>query len=78
VAAHNVYWLRFGQLRPGDAIAVDTRYGTFHYLVTSTRVVSPSDWSVLAPATGRSLTLTTCWPLWAGQLATQRLAVFAS
>jgi LPXTG-site transpeptidase (sortase) family protein len=78
VAAHNVYWLRFDQLRPGDAIAVDTRYGTFQYHVTGTRVVSPTDGSVLAPAGGRRLTLTTCWPLWAGQLATRRLAVLAS
>jgi sortase A len=78
VAAHNVYWLRFDQLRPGDDVALDTRYGTFHYHVTGTRVVSPGDRSVLAPAPGRRLALTTCWPLWAGQLAPQRLAVLAS
>jgi sortase A len=77
VAAHNVYWLRFDQLRAGDDLAVDTRYGTFHYRVTSVQVVSAGDRSVLAPVPGRHLTLTTCWPLWAGQLAPLRLAVFA-
>jgi len=78
VAAHNVYWLRFDQLRTGDELIVDTRYGTFHYHVTAMRVVDPDDRTVLASAPGRRLALTTCWPLWAGQLATQRLAVFAS
>jgi sortase A len=78
VAAHNVYWLRFDQLRPGDEVALDTRYGTFHYHVTGTRVVGPGDPSVLATAPGRRLVLTTCWPLWAGQLAPERLAVLAS
>jgi LPXTG-site transpeptidase (sortase) family protein len=78
VAAHNVYWLRFDRLRPGDELILDTRYGTFHYRVTGMRVVGADDHSVLETAPGRRLALTTCWPLWAGQLATQRLAVFAS
>jgi sortase A len=78
VAAHNVYWLRFDQLRPGDELALDTRYGTFQYRVTGTRVVSADDRSVLTPVPGRRLTLTTCWPLWAGQLASLRMAVFAA
>ena len=78
VAAHNVYWLRFDEIRRGDEVLVDTRYGTFHYRVTGTRVVRPDDRSVLAADAGRRLTLTTCWPLWAGQLAPQRLAIFAA
>jgi len=77
VAAHNVYWLRFDEIRPGDELALDTRYGTFRYRVTGTRVVRPDDRSVLTEAPGRRLTLTTCWPLWAGQLAPMRLAIFA-
>lgn len=78
LAGHNVYWLRLDRLQTGDAIALDTRYGTFRYRVTGMRVVDPDDVSVLEPAPGRRLTLTTCWPLWAGQLATMRLAVFAA
>jgi sortase A len=78
VAAHNVYWLRFDQLRSGDEVALQTRYGTFRYHVTGTAVVGPDDLSVLAQVPGRRLTLTTCWPLWAGQLATSRLAIFAA
>jgi sortase A len=78
IAAHNVYWLKFDELRPGDDITLDTRYGTFHYRVTSVRVVPPSDRSVFAPAPGRRLVLTTCWPLWAGELAPDRLVISAA
>jgi sortase A len=78
VAAHNVYWIQFDQLRPGDRLAVETRYGTFDYRVTSSRVITPDDSSVLQPQPDRQLTMTTCWPLWAGQFANRRLAIFAS
>jgi sortase A len=78
VAAHNMYWLRFDELKRDDQVIVETRYGPFRYRVTGTQIVSPDDRSVLADAPGRRLTLTTCWPLWAGQFATSRLAVFAA
>jgi sortase A len=77
IAAHNAFWIQFDLLRPGDELAVETRYGTFRYRVVGSRVVSPDDRAVLAAQPGRRLTLTTCWPLWAGQLATRRLAIFA-
>jgi sortase A len=78
VAAHNVYWLRFTELRPGDELRLEARYGGFRYRVTGSRVVAPADSWVLAPVPDRQLTLTTCWPVWAGQFATQRLAIFAA
>jgi sortase A len=77
VAAHNVFWLRFDQLKPGDRVSLQTRYGTFNYRMTGSTVVDASDGAVLDAAPGRRLTLTTCWPLWAGQLATKRLVIFA-
>jgi sortase A len=77
VAAHNVYWIQFDQLKPGDSLLVDTRYGTFDYRVTGSRVVTPDDSAVLQAQPDRQLTMTTCWPLWAGQFATRRLAIFA-
>ena len=77
LAAHNVYWLRFGELVAGDSIVLETRYGPFRYRVTGSRIVSPGDTWVLRPEGGRQLTLTTCWPLWAGEFAIRRLAVFA-
>jgi sortase A len=78
VAAHNVYWINFPQLVKGDEIDIETRYGIYRYRVTGARVVNPDDRTVLLPnANGYHLTLTTCWPLWAGAFATQRYVIFA-
>src|SRR5438093_6369051 len=77
VAAHNTYWIRFGDLRPGAEIDLETRYGTYKYVVTGTRIVPADDRTVLATTAGKQLTLTTCWPLWAGAFAQERLAIFA-
>ena len=46
--------------------------------MTGSRVITPDDASVLQPQPDRQLTMTTCWPLWAGQFANRRLAIFAS
>jgi sortase A len=77
VAAHNTFWIPFGQLGPGDTVILETRSGRFTYRITGTRVVNPDDRTVLASTSRPSLVLTTCWPLWAGNLANQRLAIFA-
>jgi sortase A len=78
VAAHNVYWINFPQLAPGDEIDLDTLYGTYRYHVTGSAIVNPDNRSVLVPnAPGYHLTLTTCWPLWAGAFATQRYVIFS-
>lgn len=77
IAAHNSYWLGFGELRAGDKIVLETRYGTFTYLVTGTRIVQPDDRTVFSRASGYRLTMTTCWPLWAGALATRRYVISA-
>ncbi len=78
VAAHNVYWLNVPELTAGDEIDLQTRYGNYRYRVTGSRIVNPWDTSVLVPdAPGFNLTLTTCWPLWAGAFATQRFVIFS-
>lgn len=78
VAAHNVYWINFPQLTRGDEIDVQTRYGLYRYRVTGTEVVNPDNRGVVVPnAGGFHLTLTTCWPLWAGAFATQRYVIFS-
>ena len=76
VAAHNVYWISFPRLAKGDEIDLETRYGTFRYAVTGSRIVQPTDRTILVQGPGRHLTLTTCWPTWAGSLATQRYVIF--
>ena len=78
VAAHNVYWINFPQLKAHDEIDIQTRYGTFRYVVTGSKIVNPNDRTVLvSDAPGFNLVLTTCWPLWAGAFATQRYIIFA-
>jgi sortase A len=78
VAAHNVYWINFPQLAKGDEIDVETRYGLFRYRMTGSQIVNPDNRSVLIPySDGYKLTLTTCWPLWAGAFAKQRYVIFA-
>ncbi len=77
VAAHNVYWINFPQLAKGDEVDVETRYGLYRYRVTGSETVNPDDKTVLLPnANGFHLTLTTCWPLWAGAFATKRYVIF--
>ena len=77
VAAHNVYWIDFPKLVPGDEVDLQTRYGNYRYRVTGSEIVNPDNRSVLVPnAAGFHLTLTTCWPLWAGAFATQRYVIF--
>jgi sortase A len=76
VAAHNVYWIDFPQLAKGDEVDLETRYGTFKYAVTGSRIVNPDDRTILVQGPGRHLTLTTCWPTWAGSFATQRYVIF--
>src|ERR671939_399229 len=43
VAAHNTYWIKFGDLRAHDEVQLETRWGTYRYEVTETRIVQPSD-----------------------------------
>ena len=50
------------KLQPGDEIIVTTTAGRFRYVVVGTKIVEPSDASVLAPSTDVRLTLTTCDP----------------
>ena len=78
VAAHNVYWINFPQLAKGDEIDLETRYGMFRYSVVSAEIVNPDNRTALVTdVNGYHLTLTTCWPLWAGAFATQRYVIHA-
>jgi len=79
VAAHNVYWINFPELKSGDEIDLETRYGTYRYQVVSSEIVEPDNRTALvADAAGYNLALTTCWPLWAGAFATQRYVIHAT
>jgi sortase A len=77
VAGHNTFWLSFNRLKAGDRVEIRTQHALFVYEVTGSRVVDPGDRTVLAPTLDHRLTLTTCYPLWAGALATKRLVFTA-
>jgi len=62
------------ELQVGDPIVVQTEQGTFHYAVSQTEIVAPTDASVLDDSFASELTLTTCNPRYS---ASQRLVVVA-
>jgi LPXTG-site transpeptidase (sortase) family protein len=62
-AAHRDTFFRpLEGVRAGDDVIVTTPGGVHRYTVTGTRIVDPSEVSVLQPAGGRHLTLVTCYP----------------
>jgi sortase A len=77
VAGHNTPWLSFGRLKAGDRVEIRTQNGLYVYEITGSRVVDPTDRTVLAQTQDDRLTMTSCYPLWSGALATQRLVFTA-
>ena len=73
VAGHNTFFLSFSRLKSGDRVEIQTQHGLYVYEITGSKVVSPTDRTVLAATSDDRLTLTTCYPLWAGAFATKRL-----
>ena len=57
----------------GDQVQIVTQHGLYAYQITASWVTDPNDRTVLAPTSYDRLTLTTCYPLWAGAFATRRL-----
>jgi len=79
LAAHNdIYgeWFRdLDQLEPGDEVIVDDSSGRrFRYVITGSRIVEPTAVEVMAPTSGPTLTLISCYPY---LIDTQRIVVFA-
>jgi sortase A len=67
------FW-SLNELEPGDRIVLATEFGIFTYRVTGSRIVAPSDGSVLNATSRPTLVLTTCNPRFS---AAERLVVFA-
>jgi len=64
-------------VRTGDRVVVTTPDGVHEYVVRRTRVVEPTDVSVLAHTPGETLTLVTCYPFTYVGPAPQRFIVQA-
>jgi LPXTG-site transpeptidase (sortase) family protein len=56
------FFLPLEKAKVGDRIEVSARGVATAYLVESTRVVDPSDLSVISPSTRETVTLITCYP----------------
>jgi sortase A len=67
------FW-SLNELREGDKIVLETEYGIFTYRMTHSRIIDPSDGSVLEDTKRPTLVLTTCNPRFS---AAERLIVFA-
>lgn len=65
---------RLDELVVGDEITFTTRAGTFRYLVSEQKIVTPEAVEVLDPTPDNRLTLTTCHPKYS---AAQRLIIVA-
>jgi sortase A len=81
IAAHrDMYFRPLRFIQPNDLILIKTPAGIHQYRVQSTRIVQPSDVSVLnGDGTGeRTLTLVTCYPFYFVGSAPQRFIVRAT
>ncbi len=65
---------RIDKLRPGNEIVLEMPYGRFVYRVQQTRIVRPSEVSVVRRVAYDRLVLTACHPLYS---AAKRIVVFA-
>ena len=78
IAAHrDTYFRPLRGIHANDLIALKTPAGISRYTVTDTGIVRPSDVGVLSPASGRDLTLVTCYPFYYVGRAPERFIVHA-
>jgi sortase A len=78
IAAHRDGFFRgLHGVKVGDVVQVDLPDATLTYQVMSTRVVDPSETSVLRPTTEPIITLVTCYPFYFVGSAPQRFIVRA-
>jgi LPXTG-site transpeptidase (sortase) family protein len=79
IGNHNGFSMSWGDLHPGDLIKLEMSYGRYTYRIEKREIVGGDDNAVVRqPEAGEHLYLTTCWPLWAGAFAQQRLVFIAT
>lgn len=79
LAAHRDTFFRpLRNIRKNDRIIVSTLEGTYEYAVQSTKIVAPSDVSVLEASAPKELTLVTCYPFYYVGSAPRRFVVHAT
>jgi sortase A len=79
IAGHRDSFFRpLRNVQVGDDIMLETPAGNVHYRVSSYRIVSPSEVSVIHPTRDPVLTLVTCYPFYFVGAAPDRFVVRAS
>jgi hypothetical protein len=78
LAGHrDTFFRSLREIRPGDRISLRTPAGAFAFTVDWTRVVNPTDTSVILPTPSPALTLVTCYPFYYVGPAPERFIVRA-
>jgi sortase A len=78
ISAHRDTFFRpLRNIRRDDIINIITLNGQYRYRVLSTKIVRPTDLSVLDPGDGEALTLVTCYPFYFIGAAPSRFIVRA-
>jgi sortase A len=78
IAAHRDTFFRpLRNIRKNDIVTLTTVGAAYRYRVVSTKVVDPSDVSVLNPSEDEILTLVTCYPFYFVGSAPERFVVRA-
>lgn len=79
LAGHrDTFFRALRNIRANDTIELETTAGTYRYAVSSTRIVTPRDVSVLRASGGETLTLVTCYPFYYVGSAPKRFIVHAT
>jgi sortase A len=79
IAGHRDSFFRpLRNVQVGDDIMLETPAGNVHYRVSSYRIVSPSEVSVIHPTSDPALTLVTCYPFYFVGAAPDRFVVRAN
>jgi sortase A len=79
IAGHrDSFFAKFGSLKVGDLLVVNTNYGKFVYHIDSFRIVKANNRTVIVPTDDARLTLSTCYPFYFIGNAPKRFIVNAS
>ena len=79
LAGHrDTFFRALRNIREDDTIELQTTHGAYHYIVKSTKIVTPRDVSVLEASGGDTLTLVTCYPFYYVGSAPKRFIVHAA
>ena len=79
IAGHrDTHFRALQEIRKGDVVDIETKYGKFRYQVRSMNVVSPTNVSSLYPTNDAVLHLVTCYPFQYVGHAPQRMVIEAA